>query len=196
MVSDVVGILDGYGIASAHVVGVSFGAGIAQVMAIDHPDRVRTLTSIMFGPPEASLPPPPNPGTLDAVVAAVGAGTSGERLERFVDLWRSYAGPAFPFDEAAARARECRIVERARDLASAWNHSQVITQSRSEELASVRAPTLVIHGTDDPVIPFSHGDLAARSVPGPTFLAVEGMGHYLGPPVPALLTEAIMEHTA
>jgi pimeloyl-ACP methyl ester carboxylesterase len=208
MARDAIGVLDANGVARAHVVGASMGGMIGQTLALEHPARVRTLTSVMSTPFAARIASlmsgsggaelAPHPRLLAAVAAQVAKPprTTEERIESAVLLWRALAGRGEPFDEAAVRAREALVLARARNIDAAQNHGLAVAASpdRLEALRSLRVPTLVFHGDDDPILPLAHGRLTAEAIPGARFVVVPGMGHDLPPKARARLVEEILAH--
>jgi pimeloyl-ACP methyl ester carboxylesterase len=179
MADDAAGLLDALEVDAAHVVGASMGGMIAQTLAIRHPKRVRTLTSIMSTTGRPGLPGP-TPAALGVLLAPPVAGRE-PNVERGVATWRVIGSPGFPFDEPRIRERAGRAFDRgfhpegvARQLAAI-----LASGSRRERLAGVRAPTLVIHGQADPLVPVACGVDTADAVPGAELLLVEGMGHDL-----------------
>ncbi len=196
MAADAVGLLDAIGVDAAHVVGASMGGMIAQTLAIEHAPRVRTLVSIMSTTGAPDLPPP-KPEAIAALLAPV-ATDRAAAVERGLAMSRVLGSPAYPFDEADERALLQRAFDRgvhpaglARQLAAV-----VAAGSRRERLAAVRTPTLVIHGTADPIIPIECGRDTAASIPGAALLEIEGMGHDLPPALWPALVDAIARHTA
>lgn len=198
MASDAVAVLDAVQIQSAHVVGVSMGGMIAQVLAAQHPHRVRTLTSIMsttgnpapgiaLGKPHALLAllrrPPRNP-TLEQAV---------DHLERVFDVIGS---PGFRQDAKARRALFERVARRgihppgtARQLAAI-----MASGDRREMLRAITAPTLVIHGADDPLVRVAGGRDTARNIRGARLKIVPGMGHDFPPQLLRSIAVMIAEH--
>jgi pimeloyl-ACP methyl ester carboxylesterase len=210
MAADAVAVLDAYGVHHADVVGASMGGMIVQTVALNAPDRVHTMTSIMstplargvmaaiMGDDEASLPRPQQK-VLDLMVRNAEPPTSDEeRVDRAVEQWRALAGTMEPFDEDEVRERERRILARAKNIDAANNHQLAIASSpdRIDDLARITAPTLVIHGTLDPILPYAHGEATATAIPGAKLLPIEGMGHELPAPAIPILVGAILEHTA
>ena len=210
LANDALGVLDAYGVERAHIVGASMGGMIAQTLAIEHPERILTVTSIMSTPAGRSLQlamsgtgvaglPGPAPRLLQAMVksAAHPPTNDAERIETAVRLWGVLAGSADPIDEAAIRARETRVLARARNIAAAQNHGLAVASSpdRMDALRAVTAPTLVIHGTDDPICPVEHGKLTAACIPGAALMLIDGMGHDLPARVLGDVLAAIVTHT-
>jgi pimeloyl-ACP methyl ester carboxylesterase len=181
LVADAAGVLDAYGLPDAHVVGVSAGGALAQVLALAFAGRVRSLVLISTSPAtpgDRGLPPPT--GALGRFVASaqVEWTSSDSVIEYLVDYSRVLTGDQRPFDETASRALVRRDVERARCIASLQNHDIVPDDERTyEALSTIVAPTLVIHGTADPMFPLRHGEALAEEIPGATLLRLEGAGH-------------------
>jgi pimeloyl-ACP methyl ester carboxylesterase len=195
MADDAVAVLDHYGIDKAHIAGASMGGMITQLVGLNHPERVLSLTPIMSSPdPGAvtdamegketsySLSPP-----SQAVMGAAAAGATldwtdrGAVLDNRVDMFKILAGSAHPYDEAAGRELFGREIDRANNFASSQNHALVVgaTPRWHDRLHTISAPTLVIHGTEDPILPFDHGQAIADSIPGAKLLTMPGVGHEL-----------------
>ncbi|RKT02615.1 pimeloyl-ACP methyl ester carboxylesterase [Streptomyces sp. 3211.6] len=179
MAADTVGLLDALGLASAHVVGLSLGGAIGQLMAIGYPDRVRSLTSLMSttGAPGVGQP---DPGVL-GVLAGPPPANREEAIERTVRAVRVMGSPGFPCDEAAERERATRAFDRDYDPLGVARQAlaSLASGDRTALLAGVRVPTLVIHGNDDPVCDVSGGRATAAAVPDAELAVFEGMGHDL-----------------
>jgi pimeloyl-ACP methyl ester carboxylesterase len=195
MAADAVGLLDALGVDAAHVVGASMGGMIAQTIAIEHPTRVHTLVSIMSTTGASDLPPP-RPEAVTALLAPV-ATERAAAVERGLAMSRALGSPAYPFDPADERALIERTFDRgvypagvARQLAAV-----LAAGSRREQLAAVRAPTLVIHGMADPIIPVECGRDTAAAIPGAQLLEIEGMGHDLPRVLWPTIVDAIAKHT-
>lgn len=196
MAGDTVGLMDALGIERAHVVGASMGGMIAQLLAIRHPARVASLTSIMSGSgnpailkPSAQarralLRPAPRPTDVDAVV------------EHLVSLFGVIGSPGFPADPAELRSRIERGVRRAYDPAGTMRQLLAIVAApdRTRLLGRIGAPTLVIHGASDPLVPVEAGRDTANAIPGARLMVVEGMGHDLPRALWPVLVEAIAAH--
>lgn len=186
---DAVALLDALGIEAAHLVGVSMGGAIAQCIAVEHPDRVASLTLIAT---TAALPGMPEglPGPDPELAAFFEA--AGERpepdwadrtavVEMLVEDQRAFMRRGF--DEARVRSIAQRVVERSTDLAAMVNHAQLDDgPDPVGSLADIGAQTLVVHGTADPLFPLAHGEALAAAIPNATFLPLEGVGHELPPP--------------
>jgi pimeloyl-ACP methyl ester carboxylesterase len=202
LAADAVGVLDALGLARAHFVGMSLGAAIAQLLALDHRDRVTSLTlasSTPGGPGHETpdLPPmseelaaffadePPEPEWADR--AAV--------IDYLVAAERPFAAGSRHFDEAAARDLAGRVFDRSADIRASLTGAFELDAGEPwrQRLGEVAAPTLVIHGTEDPLFPFDHARALAREIPGAELLALERTGHEYFPPatwdlvVPAIL---------
>src|SRR3954471_7393070 len=181
LVADAVGVLDAYEIPVAHLVGVSAGGAFAQLLALDYPDRVFSLVLISTFPAlpgDRELPPPTDEFGGFVSTAAVDWSDAESVIDYLVDYSRVLGGGSRAFDEASTRRLVRRDVMRARDFAAAQNHD-VLPQgkSSSETLSSITAPTLVIHGTADPMFPIEHAKALAEEIPGARLLPLEGAGH-------------------
>jgi pimeloyl-ACP methyl ester carboxylesterase len=200
LIDDAVGVLDAYGFPAAHVVGVSAGGAMAQLLAIDVPDRVLSLVLISTSPAtpgDRALPPPTEAFRRFAATVEV-EWSNRESVARYlVDYARVLAGDRRPFDDVAARQLVRRDVERARDIAALQNHDVIPEGHRPRgALSSITAPTLVVHGTADPMFPIGHSEALAAEIPGATLLALEGAGHGVDPADWRVIVPAILEHTA
>jgi len=194
MALDVIGLMDALGIKSAHLVGASMGGMIAQEMAISFPERVRSMTSIMSTTGNPKDPPPTREAT--AVLMAPPPASKEEYFSRHALTWKILRAGSFPEDEALDRARAERTFERGLNPAGAGRQLRAIlaSGSRKKRLASVKAPTLVIHGTVDPLIRPESGKDTAASIPGARLLMIEGMGHALPIPMWPQIIDAIDKH--
>lgn len=194
MARDAVALLDALGVADAHLVGASMGGMIAQLMAIHNPERVRTLTSIMSTTGERGLPPPrpevwaalvaPPPPTVEAFI---------EANVKMAELLRGYADAG---EAADARLRAARAARRGLNPAGGVRQTAAIlaSGSRKELLGRVRAPTLVIHGTDDPLVAVEGGRATAGAIPGAKLIEFAPMGHTLPRALWPALTDALAAH--
>jgi pimeloyl-ACP methyl ester carboxylesterase len=202
LVRDVVAVLDALAIARAHVVGLSMGGGIAQRLALDHRDRIATLTLISttsIGPAREGLP-----GMTEALRATLAdedpAPEWDDRdavVDHIVDGARPYAGPEF--DEAWTRAVAERAYDRSDDMAASLANHWLLDPGPSEraDLGALEGlPTLVLHGTADPLFPPAHGRALADEIPGARLVELDGVGHE--PPPPRtwdLVVDALIEQS-
>ncbi len=196
MADDSVGLLDALDIGRAHVCGVSMGAMIAQIIAVRHPSRVASLISIYGSTGNPALPR----GKPEALTALMSPSPQEREaaIEHSMKFIRTIAGPGFPFDEDWTRTLMTRAYDRAFYPPGMTRKIAAIMTSgnRKTALASVTAPTLVIHGADDPLIPLECGKDTAEAIPGAELMIIEGMGHDLphGGAWPRIV-EAISAHT-
>lgn len=199
LADDSVRVLEGYGIASAHLVGMSMGGTIAQLAALKHPDRVATLSLVSSTPLAAdnnSLPGP-SPAYLEhaAGIPELDWTDRAQVIQFMVEDSRRLSGTKHPFDAARARALIERDHDRARNFASATNHFLLKGgEDWQDRLAEIRAPLLVIHGTADPIFPIAHGVALSQAVSGASLVCIEGGGHELHPADWDRILGAIVAH--
>jgi pimeloyl-ACP methyl ester carboxylesterase len=187
------GPLDALGIERANVVGVSMGGMIAQMVAIRHPQRVRSLTSIMSTTGDTSVGGA-TPEAMARLTTAPGP-TRDDRVESSIETSRVIWGdtPEFPFDEELARWRAETTVDRAYYPEGTGRQMLAIraTGDRTPQLRELDVPTLVIHGTNDPLVRPSGGEATAAAIPGAELLLIEGMGHGVARPAYERIADAI-----
>ena len=190
MTEDAVGLLDALGVDRAHVVGASLGGMIAQTMAITHPERVRSLTSIMSTPWVGIGSPTPE---ARAALLAPAPRNRAEAIERAVRNQRVLGSPGYPMDEAWIREVAGQAYDRGFDPLGVARQQLAIWASgdRTEALAHVTAPALVIHGDADPLIQLPGGQATAAALPDAELLVIPGMGHNLPRAVWPTLVAAI-----
>jgi len=195
MADDAVGLLVALGIEKAHICGASVGGMIAQVISYRHPERVLSLISIM-----SSTGNPELPQIKPDILAEVYKPIPDEReayIEHQVNMWRKIWSPGFPFDEKRLRTLMAESYDRsyyqqgmARQSAAALVHGY-----RKSSIASIKAPTLVIHGDKDPFMSVEGGKETAQLIPGAKLLIIEGMGHDMPKEAWLKIIDAISNHT-
>jgi pimeloyl-ACP methyl ester carboxylesterase len=200
LLADALGVLDAYGIPGAHVVGVSAGGAFAQLLALQFPDRVRSLVLISTSPAmpdDRKLPPPTGQFGHFLSSAIVDWSDRDSVVEYVVGYCRMLAGGRRPFDEAQLRDLVRHDVDRARHFASRRNHELLAEgESPKPPLSSITARTLVIHGTADPMFPIEHGDALAREIPDARLLRLDGAGHGIDPADREMIAASIIDHAA
>jgi pimeloyl-ACP methyl ester carboxylesterase len=194
MAKDTTSLMDVLGVKSAHLVGASMGGMVAQEIAISFPERVRSLTSIMSTTGNPKVPPPTREAS--AILMAPPVTTHDEYIVRYAQTWKILRGGSFPEDEALDRSRAERTFERGLNPAGVGRQLRAIlaSGSRKERLRAVKAPTLVIHGTVDPLVRPEGGKDTAASIPGAKLLLIERMGHALPIPMWPQIIDAIDKH--
>ncbi len=194
MAQDTVALMDALAIKSAHVVGQSMGGMIAQEMAIDFPQRLRSLTSIMSTTGDPKVPPPSREAA--AILMAPPPTTKEEYFARHARMWKVLRGGHFPEDEARDRQRAERNYERGLNPAGVGRQLRAVlaSGSRKERLRAVKMPTLVIHGTADPLVHPAGGKDTAASIPNAKLVMIEGMGHALPIRMWPQIIDAIAAH--
>lgn len=210
MADDAVAVLDHYGIDKAHVCGASMGGMITQLVGLNHPERVLSLIPIMSSPDPAAVTDPMEgkEGALsppeEKVMAMVAAGETLDWsdadavLENRLDMFGVLAGSAYPYDRDSRRVLFKREIDRANNMASSSNHGLVVGASARwfDRLGEITAPTLVIHGDDDPILPLDHGQAIADGIPGARILIMPGVGHEIPDQELDRVVPAILEITA
>ena len=194
MAADAIGLLDALAIDRAHFVGRSMGGMIAQVAASEHPRRVLSLTSIMSSTGNPKLPSAA-PDVLAMMTRRAPNPLADEAgfLEHSLAFARRIAGPGFPFDGEAYCALLMEETKRASDPTGFGRQiaAIVVAGDRRSRLARITVPTLVVHGTDDPLFPSACGKDTASSIPHAEFMLVEGMGHDLPPELYQVVADGI-----
>lgn len=196
MAKDAVGLLDELGIGKAHIVGASMGGMIAQIIAATSPHRTLTLTSIMSTSGRPGLPgptlaahnalfsSPDNPREIDSVIGY------------FVKMFQVIGSPRYPTPEAELRRRVVQSVRR--NVCPAGSARQIMAVAASGDrvalLRTIKAQSLIIHGSDDPLVPIACGRDTARWIPNATMHEIEGMGHDFPPALETALSDVIGKH--
>lgn len=182
MAADAVGLLDALGLGKAHVAGASMGGAIAQTMAIEHPDRVRSLTSMMSTTGNRAVGQPA-PDVLREVFGGPRAITRDEVIQQTLRVRRAIGSPGYPSDENEIAARAGRAYDRSYDPTGVARQAiaTVASGDRTERLRHLEVPTLVIHGLADRMCDVSGGRATAEAISGAELVLIEGMGHDLPP---------------
>jgi pimeloyl-ACP methyl ester carboxylesterase len=184
LVRDALGVLDALGVERAHLVGMSMGGAIAQVIALDHPQRAAALALISTSFADRDHSDLPGISEETAARLAIAQPEWADRvavIDYLVELQRACASDSAPFEEVAVRRVAARMIDRTTDIEAALTNHDLIDPGdlpgrRLEELA---IPTVVIHGRDDPMFPFEHGRALAEAIPSAELLPLEGVGHEL-----------------
>jgi pimeloyl-ACP methyl ester carboxylesterase len=193
MASDVVGLFDTLGFSTAHVVGASLGGMVAQHLAIEHPTRIRSMTSIMSTPGGRRYMPQPRALRALFMQRPKSAAEAGERI---VETFRVLGSTMFPSDDDRMRAAGALAYERGMNPRGFLRHFAAVlgTPDRRPKLRDTHVPTLVIHGSADPMFPLRAGRDLARMMPDATWLPIAGMGHHLPDPLWPTIVAAITRH--
>jgi pimeloyl-ACP methyl ester carboxylesterase len=196
MADDAFGLLDHLSIDRAHVVGVSMGGMIAQTMAIRRPERVRSLASVMSTTGERRQSRPKL--RLWSLLLQRAPQRRDQYIEYFVRAFHTIGSPGYPTDEARLRELAGATYDRGHHPAGTGRQLAAIMASgdRTEQLRRVIVPTVVIHGTDDPLVPFRGGVATARAIPNSQVLAIPGMGHDLPREVWPKIVDAVVANAA
>ena len=210
MAADAIAILDAYDLTAAHMVGASGGGLICQVLALEHRRRVLTISALISSPlgtGSNELPnsgygdlPPPTTEFLEQLQDFVGE--VPEDRDAFIDWtlrkYEAISGSLEVFDKKAKAERAELEFARARNLQAMNNHALAVNISPVSGralLGGLDVPTLVVHGTEDPLLPYAHGRAIAETIPGAKLLTIEKMGHDLPRPAWSQIIKAILQHT-
>ncbi len=194
MAADTVGVLDALKIAKAHVVGVSMGGMVAQRVAVLAPSRVISLTSIMSSSGARGLPEA-SPAVTRVLLRRPGKGVQAA-VDHTARLLKAIGSPGFPTPEAELREKVAAAAQRSFHPQGVLRQMVAIAadSTRAAALAKVTAPTLVLHGRADPLVPMACGQDTAKRIAGARFESIEGMGHDLPPGVVERLLAFMIPH--
>jgi pimeloyl-ACP methyl ester carboxylesterase len=203
---DAVAVLDAFGVERAHVVGMSMGGILVQLLLLDAPERLLSATVLCTTALGSGLAtdagtdpdlPGPDPRLLEMWAEMGTPRPSEEELDWRVEHWRILNGDQVPYDAEAFRSMERRIIDHAGrpDAPSAHALADQGGLERGAELADVHVPALVVEAPADPINPPPHAAHLAAAIGGASLVTVPGMGHALGAPVVPLLADAILAHT-
>lgn len=198
MARDAVGLLDALQIQDAHVVGASMGGMIAQLVTAHHRNRVRSLVSIMSSSGDRRLPLAKAEAREAMLTPRPTSADREQAIRQVMGIYRVIGSPAYPIPEDELRVRVAAAVDRSYYPQGTGRQLLAILAdgSRVARLGTIRAPTLVIHGQEDPLVPLEAGKHTAASIPGAKLMIIPGMGHDLPPPLTPVLVEAIASHCA
>jgi pimeloyl-ACP methyl ester carboxylesterase len=201
MADDAIRVLDRYKVERADIVGMSLGGIIGQMLAVRNPERVATLTLIASTPfgPEATGLPPVDPKILEyhKNAATIDWTNRDTVVDYMANGWALLSGSAHACDMPMVRAIASREAAWARSLPSMFNHA--LLKGGGEcwgRLASIPVPVLILHGTEDPVLPFPHGEALAKAIAGSRLIPFSGTGHELHPADWDRMVEAIVTQTS
>jgi len=194
MAADVVGLMDALGIDRAHICGASMGGMIGQLLAIEHRERVLSLTSMMSTPGGYGFPAP-DPGSLMALLSPAPSDREGF-AKRAWKVGEVLNAGTWPLDGEKVMAMGREVFDRGyhRDGLLRQTAAVLASGSRLEALRGVATPTLVLHGERDPLVPVSAGRATAEAVPGARFVPIAQMGHYMPPQLWGTLVAQISAH--
>jgi pimeloyl-ACP methyl ester carboxylesterase len=197
MALDAIGVLDALNIDQAHIVGVSMGGMIAQRVAIAAPNRVLSLTSIMSSSGARGLPQAQSK-VLGTLLSRPKSNSESDVADHYVKLFKVIGSPGFPIDAAESRERILEGIRRNFHPAGTLRQMVAIAADakRPTELAKITCPTLVIHGKDDPLVPYANGVDTAKRIKGANLVGIEGMGHDLPPGVVTRITSLLLPFLA
>lgn len=206
VVDDVIGLLDALHIERAHVVGVSGGGAVAQLLAIEHADRLATVTLSSTTPGGPGHETPDLPPMSEALRVSFETeqpeqdwSNRDETVASLVDFERIFGAQSVPFDKDAAQQFWERVYDRSDSIGAQLTNPFMVGAGDPwrDRLADITTPTLVLHGTEDPMFPHEHGEALAKEIPGAQLLSMETVGHE-NPPrrVWGVVVPAILEHTA
>lgn len=201
LADDALTVLDAYNVESAHLVGMSIGGYLSQLLALKTPRRVKTLT--LIASERLALADPAMP-EMDPRVPAYHAQSAkldwtdrDAVLEYQVGAWRLLTGSAHPFDEPFIRSLAQEDWDRTPNPLTPFNHAGLGDATGwTGRLDEIHAPSLIIHGTEDIVLPYAHGVALNAALRNSRLLTLQGSGHELHPLDWPVIVDAIVEHTA
>lgn len=181
LVADVIDLLDAYGIGAACLMGISMGGAMAQVVALDHPERVSALVLVStMAPGGPSLAMDPELRAYFESAPEVDWSDPAAVVQRQVDYARALAAKSVPFDEAGTRKLIELSLGRTADVRASLTNHNVLPGEREpwfDRLGEIRVPTLIVHGNEDPLFPLGLAEAMADEIPGATLLIENGVGH-------------------
>ena len=198
MARDAVGLLDALGIKKAHIAGPSMGGMIGQIIAAEHPDRTLSLTSIMASSGKPSGKPGlaiAKPEVIAKIPPPAPVGDKQAYIEQRIKVLQLIGSPRAPIDETILREWVTRDVERSYYPAGEARHAaaslHAAYEDRRPKLKTIKVPTVVVHGEDDPIIAVEAGRDVAANIPGAEFRLLPGLGHVFPPALDKDIADAI-----
>ena len=196
MAADAVGLMDVLKLEKAHVCGLSMGGMIAQVLATEYPQRVLSLISMESSTGDPTLPPAESQA-MEAMMSPPPQDREGY-IQHAGEVFRAFSGGSVKYDETLEKELAANSYDRSYYPVGFTRQLAAILASgnRTQNLASVTAPTLIIHGADDPLVPVDHGRATAKAIHGAKLLVLEGLGHGIAyPDLWDEIVDAITQHT-
>ena len=197
MAADAVALLDHLSIEKAHIVGASMGGMITQVIGLDHSERALSLTPIMSTPGaglEDDTLSPPTESLMQGIMKSMEHNMKGEYLEGLVCTYRELTGSRFPFDEEKFREKAKEGMDHGHNPFPGHGAAVSSSPHRKDRLKDINLPTLVIHGTEDAILPFDHGQALADGISNAQMMTLEGVGHEIPDQLIGEITSRMIEH--
>lgn len=197
MAQDAVSLLEHLGIEKAHIVGASMGGMITQVIGLDHPNKALSLTPIMSTPGaglEDENLSPPTESLMQGMMKSMEHNMKGEYLEGLVCIYRELIGSRYPFDEEKFREGAKAIMDHGHNPFPGHGAAVSSSPHRKDRLKEISLPTLVIHGTEDAILPFDHGQALADGIPNAQLMVLEGVGHEIPEQMTEQITARMIQH--
>ena len=197
MAQDAVSLLEHLGIEKAHIVGASMGGMITQVIGLDHPHKALSLTPIMSTPGaglEDEILSPPTESLMQGMMKSMEHNMKGEYLDGLVCIYRELIGSRYPFDEEKFREGAKAIMDHGHNPFPGHGAAVSSSPHRKDRLKEINLPTLVIHGTEDAILPFDHGQALTDGIPNAQMMVLEGVGHEIPQQMTEEITSRMIEH--
>jgi len=197
MALDAVSLLEYLGVEKAHIVGASMGGMITQVIGLDHPNKALSLTPIMSTPGaglEDENLSPPTESLMQGMMKSMEHNMKGEYLEGLVCIYRELIGSRYPFDEEKFREGAKAIMDHGHNPFPGHGAAVSSSPHRKDRLKEISLPTLVIHGTEDAILPFDHGQALADGIPNAQLMVLEGVGHEIPEQMTEQITSRMIQH--